>query len=200
MDSLDDQIIFQIRLTTPIKFLGNSTGVGLPAVFPKWVARVQVRFPDWDTVPKPHPFSAVCGDRRVQPGQRRHGYRQWPIGHAVSITAAEVRGRPVVDEIRRSHQTRPNEDDHGRRQRLTTDNGQRTTRTTDDRRRRQQTADDRRRRWRMTNDDDHDRRTTMDDGQRQRRSHVESANGRGMARCGPSSGGAQVRVSSVELR
>ena len=112
---------------------------------------VQVRFPDWDTVPKPHPFSAVCGDRQVQPGQRRRGYQQWPIGHTVSITAAEVRGRPVIDEIRRSRQTRPNEDDHGRRQRPTTDHGRRGRQTTEDGGGRRQ----------MTEDDDGGRPTTM---------------------------------------
>jgi hypothetical protein len=49
--------------------IGNDTGKGLPAVFPKRVPRVRVRFPDLDTVPKPHPSSAVCGYAQVEPGQ-----------------------------------------------------------------------------------------------------------------------------------
>ena len=43
---------------------GNNMGVGLPAVFPKWVVQ---QFPDWDTVPKPHPFSGCVVIGRFNP-------------------------------------------------------------------------------------------------------------------------------------
>ena len=106
-------------------------------------------------MPKPHPFSAVCGYRRVQPRQRRRGYQRWPTGHAVSITAAEIRGRPVVDEIRRSRQTTPNEDrGRRRRPRPTTDDNDGTTDDDDD------DDDDRTTTDRQPTDD---RRTTDDD-------------------------------------
>ena len=77
-------------------------------------------------MPKPHPFSAVRGYRRVQPGQRCRGYQRWPTGHAVSITAAEI---CVTTSCRRDSTIPPNN----------TKRGLRTTTKT--------TADDGRQRW-----------------------------------------------------
>ena len=60
---------FSMARRSTILSLRPCTGTGLPEVFPKRVPAVRVRCPDSDTVPKPHPLTAVRGYARVTGSQ-----------------------------------------------------------------------------------------------------------------------------------